>query len=75
MTPDEYRVKWGLAPDYPMLLQNYAARRSEFAKEDRIGARHQPAVAARQEIVLKSPRSAPDGALSNISAYFPAFQM
>jgi predicted transcriptional regulator len=37
MTPDEYRVKWGLAPDYPMVAPNYAARRSEFAKKIGLG--------------------------------------
>jgi predicted transcriptional regulator len=37
MTPDEYRVKWGLAPDYPMVAPNYAARRSEFAKQIGLG--------------------------------------
>ncbi len=28
MTPDEYRAKWGLPPDYPMVAPNYAAQRS-----------------------------------------------
>src|ERR1700752_2369715 len=37
MTPDEYRTKWGLAPDYPMVAPNYAARRSEFAKKIGLG--------------------------------------
>ena len=37
MTPDEYRAKWGLAPDYPMVAPNYAARRSEFAKRIGLG--------------------------------------
>ncbi len=32
MTPDEYRQKWGLASDYPMVAPEYAARRSELAK-------------------------------------------
>jgi len=32
MTPDEYRRKWGLASDYPMVAPKYAARRSELAK-------------------------------------------
>lgn len=32
MTPDEYRAKWGLPADYPMVAPNYAARRSELAK-------------------------------------------
>ena len=38
MTPDEYRSKWQLGPDYPMVAPNYAKRRSEFAK--RIGLGH-----------------------------------
>ncbi|WP_411966994.1 MucR family transcriptional regulator [Mesorhizobium sp. CA6] len=29
MTPDEYRAKWGLAKDYPMVAPNYSAARSE----------------------------------------------
>src|SRR5881227_1748952 len=37
LTPEEYRVKWGLAPDYPMVAPNYAARRSEFAKRIGLG--------------------------------------
>ena len=37
MTPDEYRAKWALAPDYPMVAPNYAAQRSEFAKKIGLG--------------------------------------
>ena len=37
MTPDEYRSKWGLPPDYPMVAPNYAAQRSAFAKEIGLG--------------------------------------
>ncbi len=37
MTPDEYRTKWGLPPDYPMVAPNYAAQRSEFAKRIGLG--------------------------------------
>jgi len=37
MTPDEYRTKWGLTPDYPMVAPNYAERRSEFAKKIGLG--------------------------------------
>ncbi len=32
MTPDEYRQKWGLASDYPMVAPKYAAKRREIAK-------------------------------------------
>ena len=37
MTPDEYRVKWGLSPDYPMVAPNYSAQRSVFAKKIGLG--------------------------------------
>ena len=37
MTPDEYRVKWALPPDYPMVAPNYAAQRSDFAKKIGLG--------------------------------------
>ena len=37
MTPDDYRAKWGLAADYPMVAPNYAAQRSEFAKKIGLG--------------------------------------
>ena len=37
MSPDEYRSKWSLPPDYPMVAPNYAARRSEFAKKSGLG--------------------------------------
>lgn len=37
LTPEEYRVKWGLAPDYPMVAPNYAERRSQLAKEIGLG--------------------------------------
>ena len=37
MTPDEYRKRWGLPGDYPMVAPSYAARRSEFAKRIGLG--------------------------------------
>ena len=37
MTPDEYRARWGLPVDYPMVAPNYARRRSEFAKKIGLG--------------------------------------
>jgi len=39
MNPDEYRAKWGLAADYPMVAPNYAKQRSAFAKEIGLGKR------------------------------------
>ncbi len=37
MTPEDYRAKWGLAADYPMVAPNYAAQRSAFAKKIGLG--------------------------------------
>lgn len=37
MTPEEYRDKWDLAADYPMVAPNYAAARSELAKKMGLG--------------------------------------
>jgi predicted transcriptional regulator len=37
LSPDEYRKRWGLPPDYPMVAPSYAARRSEFAKKIGLG--------------------------------------
>ena len=37
MTPDEYRAKWGLASDYPMVAPNYAEARSKLAKKMGLG--------------------------------------
>lgn len=38
MSPEEYRAKWGLAPDYPMTAPDYAARRSQLARKIGLGA-------------------------------------
>ncbi len=37
LTPEEYRAKWNLLPDYPMVAPNYAKKRSEFAKKIGLG--------------------------------------
>lgn len=37
LTPEEYRTKWGLPPDYPMVAPNYARQRSQFAKNIGLG--------------------------------------
>jgi predicted transcriptional regulator len=37
MTPEQYREKWGLPPDYPMVAPNYAAARSQLAKQMGLG--------------------------------------
>ncbi|MES1200971.1 MAG: MucR family transcriptional regulator [Pseudomonadota bacterium] len=37
MSPEDYRKRWGLAADYPMVAPAYAAKRSEFAKQIGLG--------------------------------------
>jgi predicted transcriptional regulator len=44
MTPEAYRAKWGLKPDYPMVAPSYAAKRQELAK--RIGLGRKPRIPA-----------------------------
>jgi predicted transcriptional regulator len=39
LTPEEYRERWGLPPDYPMVSPNYARQRSQLAKEIGLGTR------------------------------------
>lgn len=39
MTPDEYRQKWGLAADYPMVAPNYAEQRRTLAKKIGLGTK------------------------------------
>lgn len=37
LTPEEYRARWGLKPDYPMVAPNYAAKRQQLAKKIGLG--------------------------------------
>lgn len=39
MTPEQYREKWDLPPEYPMVAPNYAAKRSELARKIGLGAK------------------------------------
>ncbi|QGN00034.1 MucR family transcriptional regulator [Methylocystis parvus] len=47
MTPEEYRAKWGLPADYPMVAQNYAAQRSDLAKSMGLGQARKTTAAKR----------------------------
>lgn len=42
LTPNEYRAKWGLPHDYPMVAPNYSAARSELAKKLGLGRKAPP---------------------------------
>ncbi|MBX6744096.1 MAG: MucR family transcriptional regulator [Acetobacteraceae bacterium] len=51
MTPEQYRERWGLPPDYPMVAPNYAKHRSTLAKKIGLGTkpRGRPAGPRRRE--------------------------
>ena len=42
LTPEEYRAKWGLRPDYPMVAPNYSAQRQLLAKQIGLGRKPAP---------------------------------
>lgn len=46
MSPEDYRAKWGLNADYPMVAPNYASQRSELAKKMGLGQQRSRAAAA-----------------------------
>lgn len=50
MTPEDYRQRWGLKDDYPMVAPNYAAKRSHLAKKIGLGKKREPAK------LVKAPR-------------------
>ena len=50
MTPAEYRERWGLPRDYPMVAPNYAKKRSELAKKIGLGRKPGPKVKAQRKI-------------------------
>jgi predicted transcriptional regulator len=60
MTPDEYRTKWGLPRDYPMVAPIYAAHRSTLAKK--IGLGRKPGEAPAEPAVAQLPARRARGA-------------
>ena len=67
MTPDQYRAKWNLPSDYPMVAPNYAAARSELAKNMGLGQqRRKQAAAAAVAAEPKAP--APRGRRPSVPA-------
>jgi len=59
MTPEQYRTKWSLPKDYPMVAPNYARTRSELAKKIGLGkSSRKPAAAAKRTAPRKrAPRA------------------
>ncbi len=47
LSPTQYRLKWNLPPDYPMVAPNYAAQRSGLAKKMGFGSLHRKAGAGK----------------------------
>ena len=45
LTPEQYRDKWGLPRDYPMVAPNYSAQRSEMARSIGLGRKREPEAA------------------------------
>jgi predicted transcriptional regulator len=59
MSPNEYREKWGLSGDYPMVAPNYARARSALAKEMGLGQQRKKALSARAasvEVPVAEPK-------------------
>ena len=61
MTPDQYRARWGLPANYPMVAPNYAAARSELAKQMGLGARRRQAEPVRTEPQAAAPAAPAKG--------------
>jgi MucR family transcriptional regulator, transcriptional regulator of exopolysaccharide biosynthesis len=62
MSPDEYREKWGLPHDYPMVAPSYAAARSDLAKNMGLGRRGTAVAGTQPEAPAKvEPAEKPQG--------------
>lgn len=59
MSPSEYREKWGLSGDYPMVAPNYARARSALAKEMGLGQQRKKALAGRVAVPAAAVEGAP----------------
>ncbi|MHB8283887.1 MAG: Ros/MucR family transcriptional regulator [Caulobacteraceae bacterium] len=59
MTPEDYRAKWGLPRDYPMVAANYSAQRSQLAKALGLGQGGRGAIAAPEPEPTPAPVAEP----------------
>jgi predicted transcriptional regulator len=57
MTPEQYRQRWGLARDYPMVAPAYAAQRSVLAKQIGLGRKAAPTAPPAKSTTKPSPRA------------------
>ncbi|MFC5486864.1 MucR family transcriptional regulator, partial [Microvirga aerilata] len=58
LTAEEYRAKWGLPADYPMVAPNYAAKRSELARSSGLGQQRRK-ITARAAVATEETVTAP----------------
>jgi predicted transcriptional regulator len=58
MSPDQYRIKWGLLPSYPMVAAEYAATRSKLAKASGLGRKIEEAPAPKKRVVRAAAKVA-----------------
>jgi predicted transcriptional regulator len=70
MTPEQYRAKWNLPADYPMVAPNYAKARSELAKTMRLGQQRKKSTAltetaANDGVPAKPKRAAAKAAVTS----------
>ena len=63
MTPDQYRAKWGLAADYPMVAPNYAETRRALAKAIGLGTKRRKMSAKPSNETVMRPRRRPGEAI------------
>jgi predicted transcriptional regulator len=59
LTPDQYREKWGLPRDYPMVSPSYSAQRSEMARSIGLGQKGRGARASAAAAPAKRGRGRP----------------
>lgn len=64
LSPEEYRQKWSLPVDYPMVAPNYAAARSALAKAAGLGRKP----AAREAAKVEKPKRMPRAAAATVTA-------
>jgi predicted transcriptional regulator len=58
LSPEQYREKWGLAHDYPMVAPTYAAARSQLAKTMGLGQRRGPETATQTHLAASKTKRA-----------------
>src|SRR4030081_842022 len=75
MTPEAYREKWDLPPDYPMVAPNYAAARSQLAKQMGLGQQRRRRKESPKKADAKFSSDSPPGVFcsSKAVAHAPAF--